>query len=258
MYADYKAGRHAMPDELRAQMPVSREFAEMLGLHILDMEGYEADDILGTVSAACEREGREAVIVTGDRDSFQLAGEKTTILYTKKGITDTVRVTPEYIMETYGLAPVQLIDVKGLMGDTSDNIPGVPGVGEKTALKLIAERGSLDGVYEELETLPVGPSAKEKLREGKEEAYRSRFLGEICREVPGLTAIEDFPYSGFVPELLLPLFVELEFTKMIQSFGLDQPAPADETPLQGSLFDLAEEKRHGFCRTQSFFRCEYK
>ena len=142
-YAEYKGTRKPMPDELRAQDPIIREMIGLMHIPILELAGYEADDILGTVSAACEREGREAVIVTGDRDSFQLAGEWTTILYTKKGITDTVRVTPEYIAETYGVKPAQMIDVKGLMGDASDNIPGVPGVGEKTALKLIQQYGTL-------------------------------------------------------------------------------------------------------------------
>ena len=236
----YKATRKPMPEELRAQIPYLKRATEALGIAVVEREGYEADDILGTLSRLAEERGDRAYLVTGDRDAYQLVGENTTLILV--GTKHDEEVTPEVVKEKFGLEPRQMIDVKALAGDTGDNIPGVRGIGEKTALKLIAERGSLDGVYEELETLPVGPSAKEKLREGKEEAYRSRFLGEICREVPELTAIEDFPYSGFVPELLLPLFVELEFTKMIQSFGLDQPAPTDETPLQGSLFDLAEEK----------------
>ncbi len=236
----YKATRKPMPEELRAQMPYLKRATEAMGISVVEREGYEADDILGTLSRLAEERGDRAYLVTGDRDAYQLVGENTTLILV--GTKHDEEVTPEVVKEKFGLNPRQMIDVKALAGDTGDNIPGVRGIGEKTALKLIAERGSLDGVYEELETLPVGPSAKEKLREGKEEAYRSRFLGEICREVPGLTAIEDFPYSGFVPELLLPLFVELEFTKMIQSFGLSQSAPAEETPLQGSLFDLAEEK----------------
>jgi DNA polymerase-1 len=143
LYDGYKATRKPMPDELRAQDPVIRELIGEMGVPILEVEGYEADDILGTVSQYCEREGLEALLVTGDRDSFQLSGPLTTILYTKKGITETVRVTPEYIRETYGIEPVQLIDVKSLMGDASDNIPGVPGVGEKTALKLVQQYGKV-------------------------------------------------------------------------------------------------------------------
>ena len=182
-YADYKATRKPMPDELRAQDPIIRELIVRMGLPILELAGYEADDILGTVSARCEREDREAVIVTGDRDSFQLSGEKTTILYTKKGISDTVRVTPEYIKEVYGLEPKQMIDVKGLMGDASDNIPGVPGVGEKTALKLIAQYGSLEKVLDMADAEQKG-RLRERLLEHRALAELSKELATIDRGVP--------------------------------------------------------------------------
>ena len=182
-YADYKGTRKPMPDELRAQDPIIRELIVRMGLPILELAGYEADDILGTVSARCEREGREAVIVTGDRDSFQLSGEKTTILYTKKGISDTVRVTPEYIKEVYGLEPKQMIDVKGLMGDASDNIPGVPGVGEKTALKLIAQYGSLERVLDTADAEQKG-RLRERLLEHRALAELSKELATIDRGVP--------------------------------------------------------------------------
>ena len=182
-YADYKATRKPMPDELRAQDPIIRELIVRMGLPILELAGYEADDILGTVSARCEREGREAVLVTGDRDSFQLSGEKTTILYTKKGISDTVRVTPEYIKEVYGLEPKQMIDVKGLMGDASDNIPGVPGVGEKTALKLIAQYGSLEKVLDTADAEQKG-RLRERLLEHRALAELSKELATIDRDVP--------------------------------------------------------------------------
>ena len=182
-YAEYKATRKPMPDELRAQDPIIRELIVRMGLPILELAGYEADDILGTVSARCEREDREAVIVTGDRDSFQLSGEKTTILYTKKGISDTVRVTPEYIREVYGLEPKQMIDVKGLMGDASDNIPGVPGVGEKTALKLIAQYGSLEKVLDTADAEQKG-RLRERLLEHRALAELSKELATIDRGVP--------------------------------------------------------------------------
>lgn len=182
-FADYKGTRKPMPDELRAQDPIIRELIGLMNIPILELAGYEADDILGTISAACEREGRKAVIVTGDRDSFQLSGEMTTILYTKKGITDTVRVTPEYIAETYGLKPVQMIDVKGLMGDASDNIPGVPGVGEKTALKLIQQYGTLENVLDRAETEQKG-KLRERLMEHRGLAELSKDLATIDRAVP--------------------------------------------------------------------------
>ena len=183
MYEGYKATRKPMPEELRAQDPVIREMIGLMGITTLECEGYEADDILGTVSLYCERNGGEALLVTGDRDSFQLSGPRTTILYTKKGITDTVRVTPEYIRETYGLAPEQLIDVKSLMGDASDNIPGVPGVGEKTALKLVQQYGSLDAVLDSAGTEQKG-KLRERLIEGRELAEMSYKLAKIDREAP--------------------------------------------------------------------------
>ena len=183
LYDGYKATRKPMPDELRAQDPLIRELIGEMGIAILEAEGYEADDILGTVSLYCEREGLEAVLVTGDRDSFQLSGPRTTILYTKKGITDTVRVTPEYIRETYGIEPVQLIDVKSLMGDTSDNIPGVPGVGEKTALKLVQQYGSLEKVLDAAPTEQKG-KLKERLVDGRALAEMSYDLAKIDRNAP--------------------------------------------------------------------------
>lgn len=189
-YEAYKATRKPMPDELRAQDPIIRELIGQMNIPILEHEGYEADDVLGTVSAACEREGREAVLVTGDRDSFQLAGEQTTILYTKKGITDTQRVTPAYIAETYGVTPKQLIDVKGLMGDTSDNIPGVPGVGEKTALKLIQQYGSLEAVLDRADAEQKG-KLRQRLMENRDLAMLSKDLATIDRAAP-----IDFTFDG--------------------------------------------------------------
>ncbi len=202
-YADYKGTRKPMPDELRAQDPIIRELIGLMGIPILECEGYEADDILGTVSAVCEREGREAVIVTGDRDSFQLVGENTSILYTQKGITDTVRVTEEYIMETYGVKPVQLIDVKGLMGDTSDNIPGVPGVGEKTALKLIVQYGSLEETLDRAETEQKG-KLRERLMEHRDLAILSKELATIVRNAPiefSFDALKLGNVGGGIPRL---------------------------------------------------------
>ena len=183
MYDGYKATRKPMPDELRAQDPVIREMIGLMGVPILEQEGYEADDILGTVGRYCEERGGEALLVTGDRDSFQLSGPHTTILYTKKGITETVRVTPEYIRQTYGIEPVQLIDVKSLMGDASDNIPGVPGVGEKTALRLIQQYGSLDAVLDRAEAEQKG-KLRERLMEGRASARLSYALAKIDCSAP--------------------------------------------------------------------------
>ena len=183
IFDGYKATRKPMPDDLRAQDPIIRELIARMEIPILECPGYEADDILGTVSKACEEAGRQVLLVTGDRDSFQLSGERTTILYTRKGISDTCRVTPEYVRETYGVEPIQLIDVKSLMGDASDNIPGVTGVGEKTALKLIQTYGSLEETLANAETKEKG-KLREKLLSGAEQARMSRRLAEIVRSAP--------------------------------------------------------------------------
>ena len=183
MYDGYKATRKPMPDELRAQDPIIREMIGLMHIPILECAGYEADDILGTVSRYGERHESDVVLVTGDRDAFQLSGPHTTILYTKKGITDTVRVTPDYVMATYGVTPEQMIDVKSLMGDTSDNIPGVPGVGEKTALKLIQEKGSLSAVLDTADTDQKG-KLRERLMNHRDLAELSYKLAKIDRDVP--------------------------------------------------------------------------
>ncbi|MBR6219070.1 MAG: DNA polymerase I [Clostridia bacterium] len=183
LYDGYKATRKPMPDELRAQDPLIRELIGQMGIPVIECEGYEADDILGTVSLKCEQTGDEALLVTGDRDSFQLSGPHTTILYTKKGISDTVHVTPGYIRETYGLEPAQLIDVKSLMGDASDNIPGVPGVGEKTALKLVQQYGSLKAVLDSADAEQKG-KLRERLLEGRALAEMSYALAKIDRNAP--------------------------------------------------------------------------
>ena len=191
MYPEYKATRKPMPDDLRAQDPVIRELVCLMGIPILELPGYEADDILGTVSRICEETDRLAVLVTGDRDSFQLAGKNTTILYTKRGIAETSRVSPEYIQENYGLSPRQLIDVKGLMGDASDNIPGVPGIGEKTALKLVQECGSLEAVLDTAAERQKG-KLRERLLEHRALAELSKRLATIDRNIP-----MDVDFSGW-------------------------------------------------------------
>ncbi len=238
---NYKATRKPMPEDLRAQMPFLKRATEALGIAIVEKEGYEADDILGTLSRVAEEGGNRAFLVTGDRDSYQLVSDNITLILAGTGKDE--EITPEVIREKFALSPRQMIDVKALAGDSSDNIPGVRGIGEKTALKLIGEKGNLDGVYADIDSLPVGPSAKEKLKNGKDDAYKSRYLAEICRSIPELDKIEDFPYSGFVPSLLRELLIELEFSKMLHSFGLEEMPKAEaEIPLQGSMFDLPAEE----------------
>jgi len=191
-YDEYKAGRAATPDELRQQFLTIRELLAEMNIAMLEMDGYEADDLLGTMSLKCEEQGIDALIITGDRDAFQLSGEHTTILYTKQGIKDTERVTPAFIQDKYGVKPVQLIDVKGLMGDTSDNIPGIAGIGEKTALKLIVQYGSLEEALDKAEAEQKG-KLRERLMGGKESALFSKWLATIDRHAPLQTAPADCP-----------------------------------------------------------------
>ena len=182
-YADYKAGRSPTPEELKPQFDVLKEILGAMGVKVLTCPGYEADDILGTFSKKCEQRGIDAVLVTGDRDSFQLAGPRTRVLYTKRGISDTERVTPEYLLEKYGLTPSQMIDLKGLMGDASDNLPGVPGVGEKTALKLLAAYGSLESALAHADADQKG-KLRERLMAFADQARFSKQLATIHRDAP--------------------------------------------------------------------------
>ncbi|MBQ5892929.1 MAG: DNA polymerase I, partial [Clostridia bacterium] len=209
MYDAYKAGRKPMPEELAQQMPVAKELLRALGYHVLELEGYEADDLLGTLAGMCERENCEAYLLTGDRDALQLISENVHVLLATN--QETVDMSEEAFLEKYGVRSSQFVDVKALMGDSSDNIPGVPGIGEKTALRLIAEYGSLDGVYEALPTAKHTPSLRTKLESGRESAYLSRTLARICCEAPiGLT-LSDMQSKGMDRAEARRLFLRLEF-----------------------------------------------
>ena len=171
--AAYKANRKGMPEELAQQMPQIKELLTELGITVVTCEGYEADDILGTLSRIAEREGGECFIVTGDRDSYQLVTDKTTVRLA--ATKETKIYTPERIKEEYGVEPLQMIEIKALMGDSSDNIPGVKGIGEKTAVSLIQQAGSVEGLYKQLDEMTLTPSVRKKLSEGRESAENSRF-----------------------------------------------------------------------------------
>ncbi len=220
MYDAYKAGRHAMPDELQAQMPVSKPLAEALGLRVLECPGFEADDILGTLVGMAQSytEPCEAYVLTGDKDSLQLIDATSFVLLA--GNTETKRMDEAAFFERYGVRPSQFVDVKALMGDSSDNIPGVPGIGEKTALKLISEYGSLDGIYEALPTAKHTPSVLKKLTEGKDSAYLSRTLAEIRRDAPIGVTLDDLTRTPMDKTTLYELFIRYEFTGFIKRFDL--------------------------------------
>lgn len=186
MYSEYKAGRKPMPDDLKLQMPVARELFESMDIPVLEIEGYEADDIIGTVSRICDEKGIKCLIATGDKDDLQLVSENTNVILTvsRSGENETVCYGIDEVKEKYGVTPTEFIDVKALMGDSSDNIPGVKGVGEKGAIKYISEFHSIENLYENLDNSGIKGAALEKLKIGKNSAFMSKTLATICREVP--------------------------------------------------------------------------
>ena len=215
--ADYKANRKGMPDELAQQMPVIKELLGDLGVKVVECEGYEADDILGTLSKACADSGNECFILTGDRDSFQLVSDSVTVRLA--GTKETKIYTPARIMEEYGVSPRQMIEVKALMGDSSDNIKGVSGIGEKTALSLIQQAGSVDALYEQLADIKLTPSVRAKLENGHQDALDSRFLAEIFLQVPIDTDIESYKLGGGDKEKTRELLAGLEMFKLLERLG---------------------------------------
>lgn len=217
-YEAYKGTRKKAPDELTEQIPYVKRCINALGAHVIETEGYEADDILGTLAERGEAEGYEVYVLSGDRDILQLITDKTHVIYiTSKG---NVLYDEDVFMENYGTVPEKLVDIKALMGDSSDNIPGVPGIGEKTAKKLISEVGSLNEIYEDLESLAVTNSVREKLRAGRELAYLSAELATIRRDAPIEVGLDELEYRGIDKKELAELFGELEFYKLSERFGL--------------------------------------
>ncbi len=225
-YAGYKAQRKPMPEELAVQMPLLKEVLDAMGICRVELAGYEADDLLGTMSRLGSEAGHDCAIVTGDRDSFQLISDGTTVLHVKSrlGQTETIRYTPERFREEYGFEPEKMVDLKALMGDASDNIPGVPGVGEKTAMELLHRFGSLENIYHDLPALEIKPGVRKKLAEGEESARMSFALATIDTHVPMSFDPESARWDkNYQPELY-SLFVRLGFSRFIDRLGL-KPAP---------------------------------
>ena len=225
-YAEYKAGRHAMPDELRMQFPYAKDVCAAMGFTVTDCAGWEADDILGTLSKEAADAGCEAYLLTGDRDSLQLIGDSVTVLLeTNKG---TVTYDRAQFLADYGVPPEHFVDVKALMGDSSDNIPGVPGIGEKTALKLIADCETLDALYENIEEKGLKAGVLSKLTEGHDSAFFSRRLATIVRDAPLDVHFSDLPTKADKEDLpaLRELFVKLEFSAFIKRMNLDEAVSA--------------------------------
>ena len=230
MYDGYKGTRHAMPDELAQQMPILKELLTDLGYRQVSAKGWEADDILGTLAAACEARSDDCFLATGDRDSLQLVSETTTVLLATSamGRSKTETMDLDAIHEKYGIEPKQLIEVKSLMGDTSDNIPGVKGIGEKTAMTLVKNFGTLDSVYDHLDSPIIKPRQRENLLACREDAYLSHTLGTIRTDAPIDTAEGAYKVTEGNKPAAVRLMQELEIQTLITRFGLDGIVPEQD------------------------------
>ena len=230
MYDGYKGTRHAMPDELAQQMPILKELLTDLGYRQVSAKGWEADDILGTLAAACEARRDDCFLATGDRDSLQLVSETTTVLLATSamGRSKTETMDLDAIHEKYGIEPKQLIEVKSLMGDTSDNIPGVKGIGEKTAMTLVKNFGTLDSVYDHLDSPLIKPRQRENLLACREDAYLSHTLGTIRTDAPIDTAEGAYKVTEGNKPAAVRLMQELEIQTLITRFGLDGIVPEQD------------------------------
>ncbi|QEY34916.1 DNA polymerase I [Caproiciproducens galactitolivorans] len=240
-YTGYKAQRKGMPEELAQQLPNLKELLRLLGYRLLECEGFEADDILGTLAKKCEETGDECILATGDRDSLQLVGPHVTVRLaaTKFGQPQVTVYDEAKIMEDYGVTPKQLIDIKAIQGDTSDNIPGVPGIGPKGAGELIQKYHDLDTIYKNIDTLDIRESMRQKLIQHKETAYLSRRLGTICTSAPIDTEIAHYVCAPCDNDAAVRLMAKLEFFSLIDKMGLRAPAvPAEVTA--GELVRVAE------------------
>ena len=222
LYDQYKAGRKGMPEELAQQLPLIKEILTYMGCTVVEQDGYEADDILGTLSAAATRGNTPCFIATGDRDALQLVDDTVTVLLatTRMGHPETVVFDPAAVQEKYGLTPAQLIDLKALMGDSSDNIPGVPGVGEKTALDLMHRFGGVDALYGALDTADLRDSLRQKLINGRDSAYLSRELGTICRDMPLNMDLSAYARRAVQAKELSALMTRLELFKLMEKMNL--------------------------------------
>ncbi len=255
LYDAYKAGRRPTPDDLRAQFPHFKEVLRAMGLHVLELPGYEADDIQGTIASFTNLiSDSHAYILSGDRDLFQLIGDRTTVLYAG---SETVAFDRAKFGEKYeGITPEQFVDLKALMGDSSDNIPGVAGVGEKTAMKLMTSFGSLDGIYEHIDDPSIAKGVREKLQNSRENAYLSQELARIMTDVPlGLTP-EDIAWHGFRRGALYKKLTELELTQFITRFRLSAK-DAEEEPAADAA-EQPEDTVSAEASAESTAACTYE
>jgi DNA polymerase I len=253
-FSEYKGGRQKTPPELSEQFPFIRDLLDAYGISRYELENYEADDIIGTLSLTAERDGYEVKVISGDKDLTQLSSPATTVGITRKGITDIEEYTPEHVSEKYGLTPEQIIDMKGLMGDQSDNIPGVPGVGEKTAIKLLKEFATLENLLSSIEQVS-GNKLKEKLEEFKDQALMSKQLATIERQAPIEVDLDNVTYEGFTRERLIALFKELGFHSLLGKLG-EGPEETEVQVLEDIEFQKPEEITEELFADNNYFYVE--
>ena len=239
-YTEYKGGRQKTPSELSEQFPVIREVLDAFNIKRYEIKNYEADDIIGTVSTIASKEDWDVKIYSGDKDLLQLVSDNVHVALTRKGITDIDTYDPAFLNEKYGLTSDQIIDMKALMGDNSDNIPGVPGVGEKTALKLLKQFGTVEAVYESLDEVS-GKKLKEKLDENHDKAMMSKELVTIFKETPLDLEMKDLVYSGYEYEPVAALFKELGFKTLLNRIGGEEVEEEEIEDLHFDTLDQIEE-----------------
>ena len=241
-FPEYKAQRKGMPEELAMQLPVMKDVLDAMNIPRYELAGYEADDLIGTISRKCEAAEWDCVIVTGDKDSLQLVTDRTTVklVSTRMGQTTTKDMTPEAFRAEYGFAPIHIIDLKALMGDSSDNYPGVPGIGEKTAMDLIQKYRTIDAIYDKLPDIEAKPAAIKKLVEGEQSARQSHHLATILTDAP--LAFDPRDNLRKAPsEALYPLFLKLEFNKFIETYKLTPPADLPRAEEKEADFTVTAE-----------------
>lgn len=225
-YDAYKGNRKKMPDELREQVEPLKKMIDAFGINRIELEGYEADDLIGTVAKNFEQDGFEVYIITGDKDALQLVSDKIKVLFTKKGISELDEYDPDKMTEKYELTPQQFIDLKGLMGDQSDNIPGVAGIGEKTGIKLLKEYGSIENIYMNIDE--ISKSVKAKLEAGYDMAFLSKSLATIMVDIPLELKADEFEKKDIDKNTLISLFSEFEFNSLIGKVGNDESGLIDK------------------------------
>lgn len=242
LYAEYKGNRQETPPELRGQFELIKEVLDAAHIHWQETEGYEADDILGTLACLGEKDGIAVEIFSGDRDVFQLIDDHTTVFITKKGISEIERYDQAAIRERYGVTPAQLIEIKGLMGDSSDNIPGVPGVGEKTAIKLIGEYGSIDNLYAHLDE--IRGKLAEKLAANRDQAYQSRELAVICRDMPLIADWQEYAYDRNADfSRLAAIYRKLGMTQLLRSLPAQAASAQADAELKTPITAFDNDER---------------